>query len=92
LTINRGKYLAFISLYKKLRGKKALTLLRCCFDINDYQTEERELRSLRRGDSVSCPQNKKGNYRGLTPLKLEGFKIVSKNYSELETFVYGFMV
>lgn len=37
------------------RGKKVLTLLQCCFDINDYQTKERELKSLMKASKVlSC--------------------------------------
>jgi len=48
--------LTFISLYRELKkGKKVLTLLQCCFDINDYQTKERELKSLVKASKVlSC--------------------------------------
>jgi len=36
-------------------GRKVLTLLQCCFDINDYQTKERELKSLIKASKVlSC--------------------------------------
>ncbi|MFQ6070827.1 MAG: ATP-binding protein [Candidatus Aminicenantales bacterium] len=37
------------------KGKKVLTLLQCCFDPNDYQTRERELKSLVKASKVlSC--------------------------------------
>ena len=37
------------------KGKKVLTLLQCCFDINDYQTKERELKSLiKASKALSC--------------------------------------
>ena len=37
------------------KGKKILTLLQCCFDVNDYQTKERELKSLLKASkTLSC--------------------------------------
>ncbi len=36
-------------------GKRVLSLIQCCFDISDYQTKERELKSLiRAGENLGC--------------------------------------
>jgi len=37
------------------KGKKVSTLLQCCFDVRDYQTKERELKSLLKASkTLSC--------------------------------------
>ncbi len=58
------------------KGKRVLSLLRCCFDVNDYQTRERELKSLiKAGKTFSCSDLKVITYDYQAEERIEGKRI-----------------
>jgi len=57
-------------------GKKVLTLLQCCFDVNDYQTKERELKSLIKASKIlSCSDLRIITYDYQAEERIEGKRI-----------------
>jgi len=58
------------------KGKKILTLLQCCFDVNDYQTKERELKSLLKASkTLSCSDLKVITYDYQAEERIAGKRI-----------------
>jgi len=58
------------------KGKNVLTLLQCCFDVNDYQTKEREIKSLvKASNKLSCSDLKVITYDYKADESFEGKRI-----------------
>jgi len=58
------------------KGKKILTLLQCCFDVNDYQTKERELKFLLKASkTLSCSDLKVITYDYQAEERIAGKRI-----------------
>jgi len=59
-----------------LKSKKVLSLQQSCFDVNDYQTKERELKSLiKTSKTFSCSDLKMITYDYQAEERIEGKRI-----------------